>query len=185
MSPKTAEPPNLDAFVDVEADETDREAIRRIERATGASSGDIGEFVKVELMATLQDAKVSAATNGDNYDVTFQVDIEGFVRLAVETARGKGSYALVWNKLHVGNGGELKRFSGSRNADGEPQFRVVFHFPQSEIARSLGRLGTQLRTRAALVLEPEQGSLGLEDGTKVDLTKRADDDDDDEATLPE
>jgi hypothetical protein len=130
-------------------------------------------YEALQMAATLQDAKVSAASNGDNYDVTFEIDVEGFVRLAIAMAQRKGSYSATWNRVSVGNGAEIKRLAVTKDVDGDPHYKLHLHLPQSEISRSLGRLGTQLRKRAALELEPEQGSLGLSDGRVVDLTARA------------
>jgi len=161
--------------IDADAFPTDEEAIRRIEDASGASSGEATGFEKLEVLATLQDAKISKASNGDNYDLRFEVDLEGFVRLAVEQERSKGSFSLVWNQIHVGDGATLKGGSMTRNADGEMQYRINVHLPQSEIARSLGRIGGKLGKQAKMVLEPEQGSLNLAGGEKVDLTARAED----------
>lgn len=181
MTTDTKKPQDLDAFDgnaadDDEAAEADADAVARIESATGATSGDdVAGFEKLEMQAVLQDAKVSAASNGDNYDLTFELDIAGFVRLAVESAKGKGAFAAIWNKIHIGDGAELKRFSATRDADGEMHYKLSLHLPQSEISRSLGRMGSQLRKRAQLTLEPSQGTLPLADGTQVDLTKRADD----------
>lgn len=160
---------NVDAF-DTEADDA---AVRALEDASGASSGEALGFQRLELAATLQDAKVSAAQNGHNYDVKYEVDIEGFVRLALEAAKGKGGFDMTWNQTAVGTGAEIKSLGSTRDADGEMHYRVVFHLPQSEIHKSLGRVGSKLGARAKLVLEPMQGELGLADGTKVDLTAKA------------
>lgn len=173
---KTAAPPNLDAFdadgADIDAEES---AVARMEAVSGATSGEGSSLdpVTLELAATLQDAKVGAATNGNNYDVKYEVDIEGFVRLAVEAAKGKGGFEMTWDRIHVGTGAQIKSFSATRDADGEMHYRVTFHLSQSEISRSLGRIGTKVGQRGKMVLEPMQGTLGLMDGTQVDLTTKA------------
>jgi hypothetical protein len=171
---KAAAPPPDDDEEEGEAEATDRAAIAAIDAAIGATSGE-GDpaFQRIEMGATLQDAKVSAARNGDNYDVKYEIGSAGFGKLAAIADRGKGSFSVTWSQMLVGNGGEIRRMSATRDADGAMHYYISVHFPQSEISRSLGRMGTMLRQHGKIVLDPEQGELGLPDGSKVDLTARA------------
>jgi hypothetical protein len=122
------------------------------------------------FVAMLQDVKVSAASNGNNFDVTFETAMENLddlARLAV------GGVIITWRKVLIGNGGEVRRMAVTRDADGALHLKVAFHLPQSEISRSVGFLGPLVAMKGMLELEEMQQTLRLEDGREIDLTSRA------------
>jgi hypothetical protein len=129
------------------------------------------DTVALAMGATLQDLKVSRAQNGNNFDITFEVGIENIEKLAV--AAKKGGHDVTWKKLAVGSGAEIRRFGVSRDADAGLHLKVIVRLPQSEVSRSVGRLGPLVGTHALLELDPMQGTLNLPGGQEIDLTKRA------------
>lgn len=130
-------------------------------------------FTKLEMMATLLSGGFTAGQSNVKYALGFEVDLDGFTKLTGEFGRGKGGYDVTWNQIAVGQGVEVVGGTFNRDADGQPRFKFKVLLPQSELAHSIGRLGAKAKSRAKLVLEPMQGSLGLADGTEVDLTARA------------
>jgi len=173
----------LDALAGVDEEDdgaADDEAVARLDAFSGEGVdaprtplGVAPGWETIETGATLLDLKLSAASNGANYDVTFEVGQDGFLALARAFALGKGGYSASWQKLYIGEGAEVRRLTGSRDADGGGRFRFNLHLPQSEISRSVGRLSQLLKQGGKLRLEPMQGHLSLGDGTQVDLTTRA------------
>lgn len=124
---------------------------------------------KYEMGATLQDLKVSAASNGANYDITFEVSWEN---VGILTGIAKGGHDVTWKQVGVGAGGIIRRLTVTKDADDGVHLKLAMRFPQSEV-RSVGRLAAAIATHGKLVLEPMQGTLNLPDGTKVDLTAKA------------
>lgn len=171
----SVEPPNVDAFVSDDAASDDDPSQRPAETyvrdvPVGTAAADI-DLAPINLgFAQLQDVKISAARNGNNYDLTFEVGIE---HLPVIARAAKGGHDVTWKKIGVGQGGELRRAAITRDADGGLHLKLFVHLPESEISRSLGRLGPNVRTSGELILEPMQGTLNMPGGKVVDLTARA------------
>jgi hypothetical protein len=132
-------------------------------------------FEPLVMGATLQDGKFATASNGANYDLTFEIGVKGFADCAF-AMDGKRGYVIEFDKYLIGEGGEIRRGAMTRDADGAAHYKISIHLAQSEIARSLGRMGDLIGKHAMLVMEPMQGTLNLPDGTEIDLTKRADED---------
>lgn len=130
---------------------------------------DPSQDLKYEMGATLQDVKVSAASNGANFDITFEVGVEHAQTLA---NIAKGGHDVTWKQIGIGSGGIIRRIAITKDADDGLHLKVAMRFPQSEV-RSVGRLAAVIASHGKLVLEPMQGTLNLPDGTKVDLTARA------------
>lgn len=135
----------------------------------------IGErgFARYEMLATLQDIKIAGARNGNTFECVFEVGHQNIARLAEAMVGGTTGHDVEYDQLFVGTGGSIRRLAMTRDADDAPHLKFVLHLPQSEISRSVGQLGLMVKTTAKLVLNPMQGTLGLPDGTEVDLTKRA------------
>lgn len=170
-------PPNADAFVDNdEEDDDETDDIAAAIRAEPTrephpdAPADEGSFEPIPLgEAALQDLKISAHSNGNNYDLTFEVGIDMLDKL-VKAATG--GHDVTWKKFHIGSGAEVRRAGVSRDADGGLHLKIVVRLPESEISRSIGRIGPLVRSRGTLLLEPQQGKLGL-GGKLVDLSARA------------
>lgn len=180
-----ASPPEEDLLpggVTVEGteEETDDDNVIAFDHATDDGvEYDEGEtitergLVRYEMLATLQDIKVAGKTNGNTYEAVFEVGHQNIARLAEAMVAGTTGHDVTWDQLFVGTGGSIRRLAMTRDADDAPHLKFVLHLPQSEISRSIGQLGTMVKTTAKLVLDPMQGTLGLPDGREIDLTKRA------------
>jgi hypothetical protein len=76
--------------------------------------------------------------------------------------------------LGVGFGATVGGVTVAKSPEGDRHLRFRLTFPQSEIARTKGRIFELVGTYGLLILDRMQQSLRLEDGKDVDLTKRAD-----------
>jgi hypothetical protein len=166
-----------------EATTTDRRAAALLETVTAPidanAIGDVGNGVdhddeesvprtvepgthseKIEMPAELQDIKISKASNGANYDITIEVGIE-FVGVLASYPDG---FDATFKKIEIGAGGEIKRISIPRDADGNRHCKLFLHFAKSEVRKSAGRLATLIgddQNKGTLVLEPAQLAFDL------------------------
>lgn len=166
--------------VEVEGTEEETDDILHDHREDDKVEYDEGEtvigergFARYEMLATLQDIKVSGARNGNTFEAVYEVGHQNIARLAEAMVGGTTGHDVTFDQLFVGTGGSIRRLAMTRDADDAPHLKFVLHLPQSEISRSIGQLGMMVKSTAKLVLDPMQGTLGLPDGTEVDLTKRA------------
>lgn len=163
MARKTAEPTQVGEII---ADAFEAELL----------PGERSSFEEIRMGATLQDIKVGAATNGANYSLTFEVTLDGHIAASrAMSEMGKQGFFATFDKFLIGEGATIRAVSGRGDADGAAHFKVGLHLSQSEIARSHGRMGSLVGKHGLLTLEPQQGTLRLEDGREVDLTARAED----------
>lgn len=165
------EPPSVDAFVGEDGSDTPAEDVVEYVRAEDAPDEPADNFDPIALgFAQLQDLKVSAAKNGNNYLATFEVDI---VHLDKMSRALRGGHDITWKKIAVGQGAEVERVAITHGQDRELHLKLFVKLPSSEVSRSLGRLGPNVAASGELLLEPMQGTLNLPGGKVVDLRARA------------
>lgn len=167
------EPPSADAFVGDDSESDDAlgsDPVVYVAEPGARAAADETDFSVINLgFAQLQDIKVSAARNGNNFDLVFEVDMAHLDKMPRAL---KGGHDITWKKIAVGQGAEIRRAGITRDVDGGLHLKLAVHMPESEISRSLGRLGPHVRTTGELMLDPMQGTLNLPGG-KVNLSKRA------------
>ena len=168
-APEASEEPDDDEEDDAETI-SDDERRRQEWRLAEAEAEADERTTAFKMGATLQDVKVSRKSNGNDFWLTYEVGIEHAANLALAM---KGGHDATWKQLMLGAGATVRTFNVKRDADGGAHLRVNLSLPQSEISRSAGRLCVMVGQIGVLVLEPMQGTLGLDDGRKVDLTARA------------
>lgn len=80
---------------------------------------------------------------------------------------------VVFDRVAVGTGATLGGLTVAKDADGDRMLRFRVTLPESEITRTRGRIFEMVDVYGLVVLTRMQQTLGLDDGTEVDLTKRA------------
>jgi hypothetical protein len=116
--------------------------------------------LEVETLAELQDVKVSKASNGANYDITFEIDIADMAMLA-ESGDG---HDVTFKGTFIGSGAIVRRMSISRDADSGKHGKISVRFSQSEIRKAIGKLATLIadnNTEGKLIFAPQQMTLDL------------------------
>jgi hypothetical protein len=112
-------------------------------------------------MAQVQDVKVSRHTNGATYVVLFEVPLIYLQELA---EAGDG-HRVTFQGKEVGEGAEIRRIGLAKDADNNKHVKLAFQFAQSEIRKSINRIGLAIATNAdgELLIQPtsKQDSLDL------------------------
>lgn len=118
------------------------------------------------MEAQVQDAHVTRKQNGATYVVVFEVPLENLQGLA---DAGDG-HTVVFKGKEVGKGADIKRIGITKDADNNRHVKLSCQFPQSEIVKSLGRLGGYIAHDAEgeLRLIPEHVQTSLELTTRAE-----------------
>lgn len=117
-------------------------------------------------IAQVQDAHVTRKTNGATYVAVFEVPLQ---YLEAAALAGDGHQVLFQGK-EVGLGADIRRIGITKDADNNRHVKLAFQFAQSEIAKSLGRLGKAI----AFDSEGELKIIPSVVQQSLDLTTRAD-----------
>jgi len=87
--------------------------------------------------AQVQDAHVTRKTNGATYVVVFEVPLANLEAVALA---GDG-HTVTFQGKEVGQGADIRRIGITKDADNNRHVKLAFQFAQSEISKSLARLG--------------------------------------------
>lgn len=117
-------------------------------------------------LAQLQDVHLTRKTNGATYVAIFEFPL-GFIEGVALAGDG---HTVYFQGKEIGQGVDIKRIGLSKDADGNRHVKVSLQFPQSEVRKSIQRLGLA-------VVGASEGELRfVPDQTSLKLTTRAEDD---------
>lgn len=102
--------------------------------------------------AQVQDAHVSRKANGATYITVFEVPLA----VLEDVALAGDGHTVYFQEKEVGRGADIRRIGITKDADNNLHVKLAFQFAQTEIAKSLARLGKAIAFDAngTLVIEP-------------------------------
>ncbi len=90
--------------------------------------------------AQIQDAHISRKANGATYVTVFEVPLE----FLGETAMAGDGHLIQFQGKEVGQGADIRRIGITKDADNNRHVKLSFQFAQSEIIKSIARLGAAI-----------------------------------------
>lgn len=132
------------------------------EPITDDTPHDDGPSLTDELVipgAQIQDVRVGRKANGATYVATFEVPLE-YLQAIGDAGDG---HSVFFKGKEVGQGADIRSLGLKKDVDNNRHVKFNLQFAQSEIAKSLGRLGGYIThdSEGELRLVPEQQSLQL------------------------